>query len=65
MAFGAHFDDFDSLLGSLLETIVVTFWVPFLYQFSDPPKTTKNGGAGLPSPGSDTVSPLLGLLPPS
>ena len=27
---GAHFDDFGSLLGSPLETILVTFWVPFL-----------------------------------
>ena len=30
-ALGAHFDDFDSLLGSLLETIFVTLWVPFLH----------------------------------
>ncbi len=29
MAFGAHFDDFGSLLGSLLETILGPFGVPF------------------------------------
>ena len=66
MAFGAHFDDFGSLLGSLLETILVTFGVPFLHRFLDPLKTSKNGGAGLTVLGGmDTVSPLLGLLPPS
>ncbi len=41
MAFGAHYDDFGLLLGSLLETILVTFWVPFLYRFLDPLKTSK------------------------
>ena len=35
MAFGAHFGDFGSLLGSLLETILVTFGVPFLDRFSE------------------------------
>ena len=35
MAFGTHFDDFGSLLGSLLETILLTFWVPFLHRFSE------------------------------
>ena len=53
-ALGAHFDDFDSLVGSLLETILVTFWVPCLYRFLDPPKTSKNGGAGLLRPRSTT-----------
>ena len=42
MAFGAHFYDFSSLLGSLLETIFVTFWVPFLHQFLDPLKASKS-----------------------
>ena len=41
MAFGAHYDDFGSLLGSLLETILITFGVPFLYRFLDPLKTSK------------------------
>ena len=35
MVFGAHFGDFGSLLGSLLETILVTFGVPFLDRFSE------------------------------
>ena len=35
MAFGAHFGDFGSLLGSLLETILVTLGVPFLHRFSE------------------------------
>ena len=66
MAFGAHYDDFGSLLGSLLETILVTFWVPFLHRFLDPLKTSKKGGNPLPIlPQRDTLSPLLGLLPPS
>ena len=34
MAFGVHFSDFGSLLGSVLETIFVTFGVPFLHRFS-------------------------------
>ena len=64
MAFGAHYDDFGSLSGSLLETILVTFWVPFLHRFLDPPKTAKNGGAGLLRPPSNRhAPPLLGLLP--
>ena len=33
-ASGPHFDDFGPLLGSLLETILVTFGVPFLHRFS-------------------------------
>ena len=45
-----HFYDFGSLLGSLLETIVVTCWVPFLHRFLEPQKTSKNGGAGLLHP---------------
>ena len=66
MAFGAHFGDFGSLLGFLLETMLVTFGVPFLHRFLDPQKTSKNGGGPLPVlPQRDTVSPLLGLLPPS
>ena len=32
-ALGTHFDDFGSLLGSLLETIWVTFGVPFSQRF--------------------------------
>ena len=35
-ALGVHFDDFGSLLGSLLETILVTFGIPFLHRFLDP-----------------------------
>ena len=31
MPSGADVGDFDSLLGSLLETMLVTFWVPFLH----------------------------------
>ena len=31
MVFGAHFDDFGSLLGSLLETIFAAFRVHFLH----------------------------------
>ena len=66
MTFGAHFGDFGSLLGSLLETILVTFWVPFLHRFLDTLKTSKKGGGPLAVLGGlDTVSPLLGLLPPS
>ena len=34
MAFGAHLGDFGSLLGSLLETILVTLGVQFLDRFS-------------------------------
>ena len=69
-AFGTHFGDFGSLLGSLLGTILVTFWVPFLYRFLDPLKTSKKGGGALAVlcqtlGGLDTVSPLLGLFPPS
>ena len=65
-AFGDHFDDFGSLLGSLLETILVTFGVPFLYRFLDLLKTSKKGGGPLRVLRQlDTVSPLLGLLPPS
>ena len=33
MALAAHFDDFGSLLGSLLETILVTFGAPFFRRF--------------------------------
>ena len=66
MAVGTHFDDFGSLLGSLLDTILITFWVPFLHRFLDPLKTSKNGGGPLAVlPLMDTLSPLLGLLPPS
>ena len=43
-ALGAHFGDFGSLLGSLLDTISITFWVPFLHRFLDSQKTSKNGG---------------------
>ena len=35
MSFGAYFGDFGSLLGFLLETILVTFGVPFLDRFSE------------------------------
>ena len=78
MAFGAHFHDFGSLLGSLLETMLVTFGVPFLHRFFDPLKTSKNGGGALavlsPSwvewtrspPSSDSsplVKPLRVLIP--
>ena len=54
------FDDFGSILGpplgplwdhfghlffdAFLKTILVTFWIPFLHRFLDPPKTSKNGG---------------------
>ena len=41
MAFGTHFDDFGSLWGALLETILVTCWVSFLHRFLDPLKTSK------------------------
>ena len=34
-ASGPHFDDFGSLLGFLLDTILVTFGVPFLDRFSE------------------------------
>ena len=66
MAFGAHFDDFGSLLGSLLETILDTFWVPFLHRFLDPPKTSKKGRGSwvvrtLSPPSSDS-SPLVNPL---
>ena len=66
MVFGAHFRDFGSLLGSLLDTILVTFWIPFLHWFLDPlkqPKKERNPFSVLAI--MDTVSPLLGLLPPS
>ena len=70
MVFGTHFYDFGSLLGSLLETIFVTFWVPFLHRFLDPPKTSKKGGGPLAvlspsyvcwtlSPPSSDSSPLV------
>ena len=66
MTFGAHFGDFGSLLGSLLETTLVTVWVPFLHRFLDPQKNIKKGGAVLTVLSlMVTLSPLLGLLPPS
>ena len=66
MVFGTHFCDFVSLLGFLLETILVTFWVPFLHRFLDPPKTSKKGGGpNTVLPLMDTLPRLLGLLPPS
>ena len=34
-ASGTHFDDLGSLLGSVLETILGTFGVPFLHRFSE------------------------------
>ena len=49
LAFGTHFCHVDSLLGSILETILVTVWVQFLHRFLDPKKTSKNGGGPLPS----------------
>ena len=48
IAFGTHFGDFGSLLGFLLKTNLVTFWVPFLHRFLDPLKTSKKGGSALP-----------------
>ena len=45
-AFGAHFCDFGSLLESLLETMFVTFRVPFLHRFLDPLKASKNEPKG-------------------
>ena len=71
-ALGAHFCDFDSLLGSLLETILVTFGVPFLHRFLDTLKTSKSEAKGeryppsnghCPPPSSDSyplVKPLRG-----
>ena len=35
MTFGAHFGDLGLLLGSLLETILVTFGVPRLHRFRE------------------------------
>ena len=65
MVFGAHFGDVGLLLESLLETILLTFWVPFLHRFLDTPKTLKKGGGALAVlPPMDTLpSPLLGLPP--
>ena len=41
---GAHVGDFGSLLGFLLETILVTFWVPFLHRFLDTLERSKKKG---------------------
>ena len=38
MAFGTHVGDFGSLLGSLLETILVTFWGTIFASILRPPK---------------------------
>ena len=40
-AFGTNFDDFGSLTGSFLDTILVTVWVLFLHWFVDPLKISK------------------------
>ena len=65
MPFGTQFYYFGSLLGSLLETISVTF-LAFWHRFLDPPKTAKKEGI-LCSVLAQccTLPPLLGLLPPS
>ena len=44
MVFGGHFGDFDSLLGSILENILGTFGIPFVYQFLGPTKHQKKEG---------------------
>ena len=41
---GTHFDDFGSLLGSVLETILGTFGIPFLHRFVGPVWHPKSGG---------------------
>ena len=43
IAFGANFDDFGSLLGSLLETILVTFWGTIFASILRPPKNIEKG----------------------
>ena len=64
MAFGPHFGDFASLLGSLLETSFVTFWGTIFASIFRPPQKSKKEGNPLPSPGAIVhAPPLLGLLP--
>ena len=46
MVFGTHFDDFGSLLESLLETMSVTFRVPFLHRFLGSLKASKSEPKG-------------------
>ena len=43
---GPHFCDFGPLLGSLLETILVTFGVPFLHRFSKVFQGQSRAGGG-------------------
>ena len=45
-----NFDDSGSLFGSLLETILVTFWDPFLCRFMDTLKASKSGPKGRRGP---------------
>ena len=63
-AFGPHFNDFCSLLGSLLETILLTFGVQFLHRFLDPLKTSKKGGSLGSRPGSIVHAPPPPRTPP-
>ena len=66
MGFGAHVEDFSSVLRSLLETIFVTVWVPFLHRFLDPLKTSQKWwNTGSRPTFIMHAPPLLKLLPPS
>ena len=67
-AFGAHVGDFDSLSGSLLDTILVTFWVHVFFDFGLPKTSKKEGvlgkrpGAPVHAPPSSDFSPLVNPL---
>ena len=64
MPVGGHFGDFGSLLGSLLETILVTCWVPFLHCFLDPLKVSKSALKESGRPHAIVHAPLPPRTPP-
>ena len=64
-ALGSNFNDFGSLLGSLLDPILVTFLAPILRQFLDPLNTSKKWGYPPPILSQQYTLPPPPRTPPS